>query len=144
MLAHEMGHYVEGHSWINFAAGVAGAGVFLWLASRLLPWEMSRWGKRWKLQGLCDPAALPLILLTIQLFLLAQDPIENVLSRALEHRADAFALRLTGDGDSLARLFVRFAEIDYSDPNPPAILHFWFGTHPTLSQRIAFALRYGH
>ncbi|HLV79070.1 MAG TPA: M48 family metalloprotease, partial [Chthonomonadaceae bacterium] len=31
MLAHEMGHYVEGHSWINFAAGVVGAGVFLWL-----------------------------------------------------------------------------------------------------------------
>src|SRR5579884_679923 len=142
MLAHEMGHYVEGHSWVNFAANVVGSGIFFWLASRLLPWEIRRWGDRWRLHGICDIAALPVILLTIRLFLLVQDPLSNTLSRTLEHRADAFALRLTGDGDSLARLFVRFAEIDYSDPNPPAILQFWFGTHPTLSQRIAFALHY--
>ena len=37
---------------------------------------------------------------------------------------------------------VGFAERDLSDPDPPPLLHFWFGTHPTLSQRIAFARQF--
>lgn len=139
MVGHEMGHYVEGHVWIEFATGILGAGAFLWIASWLLPWMVRRWGPSWGLWGLSDLAALPLVMLTVRLFLLAQAPIENAESRYLEHRADAFGLRVTHLNDAMARLFVRFAERDFSDPNPPAWLQFWFGTHPTLSERIAFA-----
>ncbi|HLK61648.1 MAG TPA: M48 family metallopeptidase, partial [Chthonomonadaceae bacterium] len=129
MLAHEMGHYVEKHVWWGFLSGALGAGAFLWIASRLLPWMLKRWGERLHLRGLTDLAALPLLMLFISLFLLMQDPIANGISRYMEHRADAYGLRLAHLNDATARLFVGFAERDFSDPRPPALLHFWFGTH---------------
>ncbi len=142
MMGHEMGHYVEGHLWVSLATSVLGAGVFLLLASRLLPWLTARFGRRAGVYGVLDLAALPLLSLLILAFLFAQSPIENALSRYQEHRADAFGLRLTHLNDPMARLFVRFAERDFSDPQPPALIQFWFGSHPPLADRIAFARAY--
>jgi Zn-dependent protease with chaperone function len=142
MLGHEMGHYVEGHIWVGFVGAVLGAGIFLGLAARMLPWAVWRGQRRWRLYGMNDPAALPLFYLILSLFLLLQSPVESALSRYLEHRADAFGLRLTHLNAATARLFVGFAERDYSDPDPPWLLQFWFGSHPTLKERIAFALHY--
>ncbi len=142
MMGHEMGHYVEGHIWVGFATGALGAGVFFWLLSRLLPWAAHRGGGRWRLHGPGDLATLPLVLLLASLFLLAQAPVASGISRALERRADAFGLRVTGRNEATARLMVGFAERDFSDPDPPFLFHLWFGSHPTLSERIAFALRH--
>jgi STE24 endopeptidase len=141
LMGHEMGHYVEGHSWINLGAAMIGAGFFLWWVWGLLPALVRRFGPRWRLHSLYDPAALPLFLLTLSVFTVAQAPLENGLSRTMERRADAFGLRVTGLQDATARLFVGFAERDYSDPDPPALLQFWFGSHPPLRERIAFALQ---
>lgn len=142
MVGHEMGHYVEGHIWFGFLGAALGAGVFLWLTARLLPWLALRKAARWRIRGVGDLAALPLVYLVMSAFLLAQSPLEAAISRYQEHRADAFGLRITGLSDATARLFVGFAERDYSDPDPPTLLHFWFGSHPTLTERIAFARSY--
>jgi Zn-dependent protease with chaperone function len=142
MLGHEMGHYVEGHIWIGFCSGAAGAGLLLALMAWILPRAAQRRGPSWGLRGLRDIAALPLIMLVLYLLQLAQDPAANAISRALEHRADAFGLRVTHLNDAMARLFVGFAERDFSDPDPPLLLHLWFGTHPTLKERIQFAQEY--
>jgi Zn-dependent protease with chaperone function len=141
MMGHEIGHYVEGHLWIKYFSSIIGAGVFLGLAAWLLPRLAERPGRRWGLCGIKDIAALPLILLFLSVFLLAQAPIENYQSRILERRADAFALRLTRANEALIRLFIGFVERDYSDPDPPRLLQFWFGSHPTLSERIAWMRR---
>lgn len=140
MMGHEMGHYVEGHIWVQFFGNVFGAGAFLWLVSCLLPWIAGRWGRRWGLREVSDLAALPLVMLVLSLFMVLQAPIAAAESRALERRADAFGLRITGLSVPMARLFVGFAERDYTDPDPPPLLQFWFGTHPPLRERIAFAL----
>lgn len=142
MVGHEMGHYVEGHIWFGFAGAVVGAGIFLWLAARILPWAVRQGRKRWGLQGMGDLAALPLFYLILSLFMVIQSPIQAAMSRYMEHRADAFGLRITHLNDAMARLFVGFAERDYSDPDPPRLLQFWYGDHPTLKERIDFALRY--
>ena len=71
-----------------------------------------------------------------------QMPIANAESRYIEHRADIYGLRLTGLNEAMAHLFVGFAERDYADPSPPPLLHFWYGSHPTLQERIDFALNY--
>ena len=139
MLGHEMGHYVEGHIWAGMIGAIGGMGAFLWIISRLLPFLVQRKARVWKINGVTDLAAIPLLSLLITLFLILQAPIANGISRYLEHRADAFGLRLTHLNDATARLFIGFAERDYSDPDPPALLHLWFGTHPTLKERIAFA-----
>lgn len=142
MLGHEMGHYVEGHIWILFLGSVAGSGLILWLTARLAPILVRRFGSRYGLTGLTDLAALPLVYLTLYLLLHLQLPLANLESRILEHRADAYGLRLTHLNDATARLFVGFAERDYTDPDPPSLLQWWFGSHPTLASRIAFARDY--
>lgn len=140
MMAHEMGHYVEGHLWVNFASSVLGATAFLFAISRLLPFLIARYGKNWRINGLFDLAGLPLLFALIAVFMLIQSPIENFESRVMERRADSFALRLTKEREPMARLFVGFAERDYSDPDPPILLHLFFGSHPTLNERIRFSL----
>ena len=141
MIGHELGHYVEKHIWYGVLSGTIGAGVFYYLAFRLWP-ALERRTRRSKtgMRGPSDLASLPLLLFYMQIAILAQEPIANAESRYMEHRADAFGLRVTGLHDATARLMVGFAERDFSDPDPPALLHFWFGSHPTLSERIAFAL----
>ena len=142
MMGHEMGHYVEGHIWVSLVVGAGGAGIFLWLLAQLVPRLAYRARRRYKLRGAWDLAALPLVMLVLFLLLEAQLPVANALSRVLEHRADTFGLRVTGLNDAMARLFVGFAERDYADPDPPRVLHLWFGTHPTLSERINYALHF--
>ncbi len=142
MVGHEMGHYVEGHIWYGFASGALGAFLFCWIASRLLPWGTLKYGRAWGFRGLNDPAALPFIWLVLTVFILVQEPIANFESRYMEHRADAFGLRTTHLTEATARLMVGFAERDYTDPDPPVLIQFWFGTHPTLKERIAFALQF--
>lgn len=142
MVGHEIGHYVEGHVWIGTLSSSLGAGLFLWLFSRWLPGLMRFGQNRYGIRGPLDLAALPLFLLVIYCCLQLQMPIANLESRWMEHRADAYGLRLTHLNEATARLFVGFAERDYSDPDPPLLLHLWYGTHPTLRSRIAFALSY--
>lgn len=142
MLGHEMGHYVEGHLWIMATSASLGLGVMLWLVDKLLPILRARFGRRWQLNGIADVAAIPLLMLLLFVLIQAQMPFANLESRWLEHRADAFGLRVTHLNKATARLMVGFAERDYSDPDPPALIQFWYGTHPTLRERIAFALDY--
>lgn len=141
MVGHELGHYAEHHSLVGFLTGVAGIGVFLWINSRLLPIIINRTPK-WGSKGLCDLATIPILYLCLSAFLVLQAPIENAISRNLERRADTYGLRLTHLNAATAHLMVGFAERDYVDPDPPRLLHLWFGTHPTLDERIEFALSY--
>ena len=142
MVGHEMGHYVEKHVWWETVSSVLGAGIMLWLLSFLLPYLEKRFAAVCNLRGLTDPASLPLVMLTLTILLQFQMPIANAESRYFEHRADAFGLRLTHLNKPMARLFVRFAERDYSDPDPPELIQWWYGSHPTLEERIHFALHY--
>jgi STE24 endopeptidase len=64
----------------------------------------------------------------------------NQLSREVEARADTFALELTDDPKGLIELQERLARRNISDPDPPAVARFLFGTHPTTMQRIGEAL----
>jgi STE24 endopeptidase len=141
MIGHEMGHYVEKHIWFGLLSGALGAGAFFYLAYRLWPvLERRTQHSKTGLRGPLDLATLPLLFFYFNVAMLVQEPIANAESRYMEHRADAFGLRITGLNTATARLMVGFAERDFSDPDPPALLHFWFGTHPTLKERIRFAL----
>jgi STE24 endopeptidase len=142
MVGHELGHYAEHHVLIGAAAGTIGTGAILGLLAVLLPILARRFGPKAGLTGPGDLAALPLIFLTIALLNLLAEPVATALSRTLEHRADAYGLRITGLNDATAKLMVGFAERDLTDPDPPRWFQLWFGTHPSLSERIEFARRY--
>jgi STE24 endopeptidase len=64
----------------------------------------------------------------------------NQLSRAVEARADTFALELTDDPKGMIELQQQLADRNLSDPDPPGVFTFLFGTHPPAIDRIGAAL----
>jgi STE24 endopeptidase len=135
VVAHELGHQKHrdlsrGLLWLVL---VAPAGVYL--VQRLA----ETFGGR---EGLGDPArkpgpaALPAIALAVSIVSLVFGSASNVVSRQVEARADAFSLELTRDPAAIIALQRELAERNISDPDPPALLHALFGTHPTTVERI--------
>ncbi len=140
IVGHEMGHYVLKHLYWGFLLTVTGLLLALPLAQKFVDWLVRRYGPRWRIDGLTDHAATPALLLTVSLFTFLLAPVTNGVSREVEHQADAYGLKITGNGPAMARAFVTISEQNLSDPNPPPFITFWLFTHPPLQQRIDFAL----
>jgi len=140
IVGHEMGHYVLKHLFWGFLLTVIGLLLALPLAQKFAEWLLRRFGPRWHIEGLTDYAATPALLLTVSLFSFLLAPITNGVSREVEHQADAYGLKVTGNGPAMARAFVTISEQNLSDPNPPPFITFWLFTHPPLQERIDFAL----
>jgi STE24 endopeptidase len=66
-------------------------------------------------------------------------PAANALSRRVEARADAFAIRITGDPEGAIALERRLTVRNVGRPAPPALLQLLLGTHPTPIERIGSA-----
>jgi STE24 endopeptidase len=62
------------------------------------------------------------------------------LSRAVERRADDFALELTGDPHAFIEFEQKIAETNLADPQPPRWRSLLFATHPPAVERIGVAL----
>jgi len=65
--------------------------------------------------------------------------VSNQLSRAVERRADAYALELTREPETQIEFQRRIALKNVSDPDPPAWVSFLLGTHPPTLERIGQA-----
>lgn len=64
----------------------------------------------------------------------------NRLSRAIERRADTYALEVTGDIQAFVDFQRRITLKNLGDPDPPRWLSLLAGTHPTTVERIGLAL----
>jgi Zn-dependent protease with chaperone function len=84
-------------------------------------------------------AALPAYALALSIATFALGIAGNQLSRAVEERADRFALELTGDPAGLTDLQLSLARANVSDPDPPAWSQLLFGTHPSTVERLGLA-----
>jgi len=138
IMAHEIGHYVEKHIYWGMALALLLGLIVTKLAFYVLPFAIDRWGAPWKLRGLHDLAAVPLILLYVMLANMILTPVENAASRIMEHRADMYAMKMTGDGSSAIRAFQKIAAYNLSPVTEPKLLIFFNGTHPTIAQRILY------
>ena len=67
----------------------------------------------------------------------------NQLSRAIERRADDFALRITGEPEAMVQFERRITLQNVGDPQPPRWRQALLGTHPDTMERIGQALAYG-
>jgi STE24 endopeptidase len=70
---------------------------------------------------------------------LLSTPVQNLVSRQIEARADIHALDLTGDPGTFIAMQRELAVTNLSEPDPPAALQWFFGSHPTTAQRVGFA-----
>ena len=144
---HEMGHYVLGHICKGLIFAAAFLFVLFYLGSRTIGWVLQRWGKAWAIRGLDDWASLPALLLIISIYVFMATPISSAFSRHLEHQADQYGLEvshgLTPDSSQVAaQAFQVLGEVDLADPDPNPINVFMFYSHPTIANRIGFALTY--
>ena len=134
VVAHELGHvhYRDIFHGLIFLLIVAPFGA--WAAARCL----RRWGPH---DGLpAGPTSVPALTAAVILIVFAITLISNQLSRSIEARADAFALTLTGDAPTFIAQQRRISIENLSDPDPPALAHWLFGTHPTTLERIGIGL----
>jgi STE24 endopeptidase len=129
VVAHELGHvhYRDVPHGLLWLAIVAPFGVF---AVAVLTRALAPDGA----EG--TPAVLPAALLALALVAPVIGSVSNQLSRDVEQRADAFALRLTRDPEAQIDFQRRIAIKNVSDVDPPGWVHFLLGTHPTTLQRI--------
>jgi len=86
-----------------------------------------------------DARAVPATALALALLVPAVTAVSNQLSRAVERRADAFALRVTDDPATQIAFQKRIAVRNVGEPDPPGWAQALFGTHPTTLERIAAA-----
>lgn len=142
VLAHEMGHYRLGHIWKGILFfWVAGFAVF-WATARIAGWSVRRFGRRWGVHGLDDLASMPAIGVALLVAVTIGQPIGLAYSRAIEHQADMFALELTHENRAGARAFMKLGEQNLSNPDPPRLIELLLYTHPSIADRVHFALEY--
>ena len=139
VVAHELAHvhYRDLPNGLLWVALVAPAGTFL----------VQRLAERFA-RGALDgpappgPAVLPAVALAFALVSFALGCAGNVLSRQVEARADAFALRLTDDPRAAIALDRSLALRNLSDPDPPWLYRTLFSTHPPTVERIGIGVAY--
>jgi STE24 endopeptidase len=85
-------------------------------------------------------SAVPAVALSLAVVAPALTVISNQLSRAIERRADAFALELTHEPDAMVQFERRITLQNVGDPDPPRWQEILLGTHPPTMERIGQAL----
>ncbi|HWI43318.1 MAG TPA: M48 family metalloprotease [Nocardioides sp.] len=124
VVAHELAHAKHGDVVTGTALGAAGALVGVGLLGLLL-------------SGVGETRVVPRLLAVAAIATLASSPVQNEVSRQLELRADQTALRVTHDPATFMELQRRLALRSRADPTPPDWSQWWFGSHPTVLERIA-------
>ena len=143
VMAHEMGHYAEGHVLLGLALSMLGTGGTLLILDQGMRRLLARTGDSWGLRGKDDLASLPAWMLLGLVLSFLGTPATCAVSRVMEERADAYALRLTHNGRIAASSFIKLSELNLSNPDPPAFIEFWMFSHPPLRKRIQRALQAG-
>ena len=134
MVAHELAHAKNDDVLIGTALGASGAVVGVGLLGLVAGVGRGR-------PRMGDAAVVPKVLALAAVAAVLATPVQNVVSRQLETRADVVALRTTEDPQAFVQLQRRLALRSLADPTPPAWSQWWFGSHPTVLQRIALARR---
>ncbi|HEX2762491.1 MAG TPA: M48 family metallopeptidase [Allosphingosinicella sp.] len=140
VMGHELGHYVLGHVWrliLCFAlVFLVGFLLLWWLTPRLL----ARFGGRWGVRDVADPAVTPLFTAVSAVYLLAMAPVLNSIIRTEESEADAFGLDAAREPDGFAATAMKLSEYRKIDPSP--LEEALFFDHPSGRTRVRMAMEW--
>ena len=142
IVGHEMGHYVLHHVFRGYVFTVLGLVFLLPLGQYGAEHIVRRKGTKWCLRGASDIAVFPIFLFLLSCTEFVLQPVTNGISREIEHEADAYGLKITHDGDDMARAFIALSAQNLGEPDPPKFIVWWRYSHPPIRDRVEFVL--GH
>jgi len=138
VMAHEMGHYVLNHG----AKLLTYFGIFVLigfaLTRALFDAALTRWGNKWGVRGIADPAGLPLLVLILSTLAFIATPFINTVVRVTEREADAFGINTSREPDGMAKVALKLGAYRKLDPTP--LEEFIFFDHPSGRARIRMAM----
>jgi STE24 endopeptidase len=138
VMAHEMGHYVLNHG----AKLVTYSGILIlvgFVLTRILfDVALRRWGEKWGVRGIADPAGLPLLALILSTYVFVLTPFLNTVTRVTEREADAFGINTSREPDGMAQVALKLGTYRKLDPTP--LEEFIFYDHPSGRARIRMAM----
>jgi Zn-dependent protease with chaperone function len=140
VMGHEMGHYVLHHIYKDvlflFVVTVAFFALLRWG----LQYCLARRGAKWGVQGITDPAVIPLVFLIATIFFFILTPISNTQTRTEEAEADIFGLNASRQPDGFAQAAIHLGEYRKMSPGP--VEEWIFFDHPSGRNRIYRAMRW--
>ena len=137
VVAHELGHVVENDVRDGTLTGALGAAVSMPILYLLLSWAPLL--RRAGLESAATPRALPLIAFLLTVLTFVAGPVESLVSRRVEARADVHSLELTRDAATFVESERRLAVTNLSDLRPNRVLYLMFASHPSAPERIELA-----
>jgi Zn-dependent protease with chaperone function len=135
VLAHELGHHVHHDIW----RGLALEAGFILLGFAVADLALRTLGPLAGLEGLADPAGVPLLAAAAGAVSLGLLPLGLALSRRHERRADRFALDLTKNPGAFVTAMRRLGSQNLAEESPSRIVQWLFHSHPPLAERLAAA-----
>ena len=140
VMAHEMGHYVLHHSlWIPIGFSLT-FGFAYWVINRLFCYFQRRYGERWGVRDLADPAGLPLAFAIFTVVMLLLSPVTNSIVRTAENQADALGLDAAREPYGFASIAMRLSV--YRKLEPSRLEEIVFFDHPSGRDRVERAMRW--
>lgn len=137
VVAHELGHAKDRDVLTGTVLGALGAAtavVGLYLVGGVGPLVRAAGAA-----GIAEPRAVALLLAVVTVVGLLATPVQALVSRRIEQRADAHALALHGDPAAYEAVHRRLSAVNLADPDPPRWEYLYSATHPSTVERIAAA-----
>ncbi|HMJ05076.1 MAG TPA: M48 family metallopeptidase [Chthoniobacterales bacterium] len=138
VMAHEMGHYVLNHIAKYLVSLSLIVLISFALTKTLFQAAVRRWGDRWQVRGIADPAGLPLLMLIFGVISFLLTPVNNTITRVAEVEADAFGINTSREPTGMAQVALKLGTYRKLDPTP--LEEFIFFDHPSGRARIRMAM----
>jgi len=142
VVAHEMGHYLMGHIWKSIVLGGLLSILGLYFVNKIALWVLKGSNGTFGFQKLWNPAALPLLIIVINLVMFVLNPFINAYSRYIEKEADRFELELVQDNAATLSSTVKLYSGSLTLPRPGLVYKLWNYDHPTYEERVKLASTY--
>jgi STE24 endopeptidase len=138
VMAHEMGHYVLNHGvkLVTYTGILVLIGFGL--SHSLFDAAVRKWGTRWDVRGIADPAGLPLLALIVGAYFFLITPVQNSVIRITEREADAFGINTAREPEGMAKVALKLGVYRKLEPGPMEEIIFF--DHPSGRARIRMAM----
>jgi STE24 endopeptidase len=140
VMGHEMGHYALHHGLKLSIGFTLFLGIGYFVVNRIFGRFQRRYGKRWGVRDIADPAGLPLALAIFTVVMYLLTPAVNSTIRIAEAQADAFGLDAAKEPHGFASVAMRLST--YRKLEPGALEEAIFYDHPSGRARVERSMRW--